>query len=86
MIQCFVAPCNDPVFGGEDVWMQSPVIASSPIGPLDRSIAFSTTPPIFTNGSTNGAPTFQSSTNELDRYRALFLVLGILIGAIVLRR
>lgn len=34
--------------------------------------------------SSHDTPIFASGTNELDKYRALFLIIGIVIGAFVL--
>jgi len=41
-------------------------------------------PPTSPSGPSEAKATFSASTNELDKYRVIFLIVGVLIGAYVL--
>jgi hypothetical protein len=66
-----------PVLGGmydvDALWAQPSVIPSDPIRAGDMAMFGSF-------GSPAPSPTFSASTNELDRFRVLFLIIGIAIG------
>ena len=85
-IQCITYPCAPQN-------MTPPILAATPYDVRALIIAPPTLPssPSYTPGvgqplPQTDTPIFTTSTDELDRYRLLFLVLGIFIGAIFLSR
>lgn len=91
--QCITFPC-DPIDtninapttrvpgttgGTYPTYPVPPIIASDPYAVGNTGIA---------GGLTNGAPVpmFTATTSELDKYRLLFLIVGIAIGYYLLKR
>lgn len=93
--QCFTWPC-DPIelgsitpSGGGNTGIAGGLIVPGAVNgsyPVPPIIARD---PYAQNGTaspTNGTPIFRATTSELDKYRLLFLIIGVAIGYYLLKR